>query len=81
MLENGIIKPSVNDYVRPVLAVTNADGGVCFVTDIHAENKQYIVLESATLPRIGWSVERIGSSESKLFSTLDLAQKYWQIPA
>ena len=79
MLDNDIIRPSTSNYTSPVLLVSKADGGVRFVTDFRKANAQNIVPESATLPRIDCSLESIGSSGAKYFSTLDLQQGYWQI--
>ena len=75
-----IIEPSINDCVSPVLLVSNVNGGVRYVTDFQKVNKYNIVPESATFVRIDCSIESIGSSGSKLYSTLELAQGYWMIP-
>ena len=80
MLEDDIIRPSVSDHVSPVLLVSKADGGLRFVTDFRKANMHNIVQESSPLPRIDCSLESIGSSKAQLFSTLDLAHGYWQVP-
>ena len=80
MLEDEIIRPSVSDHVSPVLLVSKADGGIRFVTDFRKANMHNIVPESSPLPRIDCSLESIGSSRAQLFSTLDLAHGYWQVP-
>ena len=80
MMEDGIIRPSTSNYVSPVLLVAKADGSLRFVTDFRKNNSQNIIPETATLPRIDCSLESLGSSRAKLFSTLDLLKGYWQVP-
>ena len=80
MLEDGIIRPSTSNYVSPVLLVTKADGSLRFVTDFRKMNSVNIVPESVSLPRIDDSLDSLGSSRAKIFSTLDLLKGYWQVP-
>ena len=80
MLEDGIIRPSTSNYVSPVLLVTKADGSLRFVTDFRKMNSLNIVPESVSLPRIDDSLDSLGSSRARIFSTLDLLKGYWQVP-
>ena len=80
MLNDGIIRPSTSNYVSPVLLVKKADGSLRFVTDFRKNNTQNIEPQTAPLPRIDDSLESLGSSNAKLFSTLDMLKGYWQIP-
>ena len=80
MLKDKIIQPSTSDYVSPVLLVEKADGSLRFVTDFRKNNSQNIQPVSSPLPRIDCSLESLGSSNAKIFSTLDMLKGYWQIP-
>ena len=80
MLKEDIIRPSTSNYVSPVLLVQKADGSLRFVTDFRRNNSQNIEPETSLLPRIDCSLESLGSSQAKIFSTLDMLKGYWQIP-
>ena len=77
MLETGAIRPSSSPWASPIVLVRKKDGTVRFCVD-------YRKLNDATkkdvhpLPRTSDMLESLAGA--KIFTTLDAASGYWQIP-
>ena len=77
MLETGAIRPSSSPWASPIVLVRKKDGSVRFCVD-------YRKLNDATkkdvhpLPRTSDMLESLAGA--KIFTTLDAASGYWQIP-
>ena len=78
MLDADIIRPSSSPFASPVILVNKSDGTYRFCTDFRGLNS-LIVLDSNPLPSVIDSIESLGASQAKYFSTLDLQSGYWQI--
>ena len=76
MLDQGIVVPSKSPWASPVVLITKKDSSTCFCID-------YRHLNSVTktgvfpLPRVDDSLDQL--SNSRYFTTLDLAAGYWQV--
>ena len=79
MLDDDIIRPSVSPYGSPVLLVSKPDGSYRMVIDYRYLNSQTVV-DNFPMIRISDSLESLGSSKAKYFSTLDLQSGYHQVP-
>ena len=76
MLEAGIITPVESSWTSPVVIVTKKDGNPRFCIDYRRLN--------AVMKRDRWPMPRVDEifdeiSGSKIFTTIDLFQGYWQI--
>ena len=79
MLSSGIIEESDSLLQSPVVMVKKKNGQLRFAVDyrkLNAVTKQF----TFPLPRLEDVFDTIGTSQAKLFSTLDLASGFWQIP-
>eukprot|EP00057_Strongylocentrotus_purpuratus_P010055 XP_011664529.1 PREDICTED: transposon Ty3-I Gag-Pol polyprotein [Strongylocentrotus purpuratus] len=76
MLEKGIIKQSCSPYASPVVPVRKKDGSMRICIDYRQLNAR-TVRDSFPLPRIEETLEALGGA--KFFSSLDLANGYFQI--
>ena len=79
MLDDGIIEPSNSVWNSPVVLVKKKDGTYRFAVDYRKLNK---ITQSIShpLPRLECVFDTIGQAQAKIFSTLDLASGFWQIP-
>ena len=77
MLEAGIIRESNSPYSSPVVMVKKPNGKLRFCVDYRKLNA-ITKKDAYPLPRIEDLMQAFGGS--KLFSTLDMASGYWQIP-
>ena len=76
MLTGGQIEPSDSPWSSPVVLVTKKDGGTQFCVDYRRLNDA-TVKDAYPLPRINNALNILGSKQ--WFSTLDLANGYWQV--
>ena len=79
MLKNDIIKPvSEGVFSSPTLLVPKKDGGLRFCADLREMNK---ILEEDVypLPLIRDVIDAIGTSQSIIYSIVDLRSAFWQI--
>ena len=76
MLEQGVIEPSDSPWASPVVLVRKKDGSLRYCIDYRKLN-DVTIKDSYPLPRIDESLDSL--SNTKFFSTLDLASGYWQI--
>ncbi|MES9902577.1 MAG: reverse transcriptase family protein [Sedimenticola sp.] len=79
MLEQGIIETSNSAWHSPVVLVKKKDGTFRFAVDYRKLN-QITHSISHPLPRLECVFDTIGEAHAKVFSTLDLASGFWQIP-
>ena len=77
MLKNGIIQPSNSPWAAPVLLVKKSDNTTRFVTDFRSLNK-ITKDDSYPIPLIDGILDKL--KDRKIFSTLDLAHGFFQIP-
>lgn len=79
MLQNDIIEPSTSEWQSPVVLVKKKDGSYRFAVDYRQLNKVTRPF-SYPLPRIEDIFDAVGEAKATMFSTLDLASGFWQIP-
>ena len=79
LLQNDITEPSMSPWQSPVVLVKKKDGTNRFAVDYRKLNSVTLPI-SHPLPRFEDIVDAVGSSQAQLFSTLDLASGFWQIP-
>ena len=79
LLESDIIEPSVSQWQSPVVLVKKKDSSYRFAVDYRKLNSVTQPI-SYPLPRIEEVFDSIGRKEAKIFSSLDLASGFWQIP-
>lgn len=75
--DQGIVKRAPTQFVNPLVAVVKRTGEIRMCLDARELNKR-MVNDYAQPPSIDEVFRRIGAR--KYFSTLDVAQAFWQIP-
>ena len=76
MLEQKVIEPSVSPWNSPICLVAKKSGEWRFCVDLRALNS-VTKLDTYPLPHIDETLDQL--SNSKYFSTLDMASGYWQL--
>ena len=76
MLHKDIIQPSQSPWASPIVLARKKDGSVRFCVDYRKVN-EVTRKDAYPLLRINDTLETL--SDSKIFSTLDLASGYWQV--
>ena len=76
MLHKDIIQPSQSPWASPIVLARKKDGSVRFCADYRKVN-EVTRKDAYPLPRINDNLETL--SDSKIFSTLNLASGYWQV--
>ena len=73
----GVVRPSVSPWSSPVVLTKRSDGRLRFCVDYRRLNDK-TRKDVYPLPRMDDVLERLGGA--KVFTTLDLANGYWQVP-
>ena len=73
----GVVRPSVSPWSSPVVLTKRSDGRLRFCVDYRRLNDK-TRKDLYPLPRMDDVLERLGGA--KVFTTLDLANGYWQVP-
>ena len=76
MLKQDVIEPSVSEWNSPICLAAKKSGEWRFCVDLRKLNS-YTRLDTYPLPRIDETLDSL--SNSKYYSTLDMASGYWQI--
>lgn len=77
LLDLGLISPSNGQWTSPIFFVKKKDGQLRLVVDYRKLNER-TVKDAYPLPQIDNLLDSMGGA--KIFSTLDAASGYWQIP-
>ena len=77
MLEKGVIVPSKSPFSSPIVMVPKKDGSNRMCID-YRKLDDLTVKDAYPLPRIGQTIDALQGAE--VFSSVDLASAYWQIP-
>lgn len=77
MLDQGVIRPSSSPWASPIVLVRKKDGSVRFCVDYRKLN-DITVKDVFPLPRTSDLLESFQGM--RIFTTLDAAAGYWQIP-
>ncbi|ETN00296.1 hypothetical protein PPTG_24275 [Phytophthora nicotianae INRA-310] len=76
-LDLGLIRPSTSPWASPVLMIRKPEGGIRFCIDYRKLNA-VTVKDSYPMPLIDDILDVLGNA--KLFSTMDIASGYWNVP-
>uniref|UniRef100_H3GAE4 Reverse transcriptase domain-containing protein n=1 Tax=Phytophthora ramorum TaxID=164328 RepID=H3GAE4_PHYRM len=76
-LQLGIIRPSISPWASPMLIIRKPDGGIRFCIDYRRLNS-VTVKDCYPTPLIDDVLDVLG--DAQLFSTMDIASGYWNVP-
>ena len=76
MLKKDVIRPSNSPWSSPIILVQKKDGSTRFCIDYRNVNA-VTIKDAYPMPRVDDTLDTLGGS--KFFSTLDLANGYWQV--
>jgi hypothetical protein len=79
MLDNGVIEAANSPWAAPVVLAPKKDGSWRFCVDYRGLNS-VTKKDSYPLPRIDDTLDALGNGDAQIYSTMDLASGYWQIP-
>ncbi len=79
MSDAKLIEPSMSEWQSPVVLVKKKNGTYRFAIDYRKLNLVTKPI-SFPLPRIEDVFDSVGKAKARLFSVLDMASGYWQIP-
>ena len=79
LLEQGFIEPSTSEWTSPVVLVKKKDGSFRFAVDYRQLNAVTRPM-NFPLPRLEDIWDAIGESHAKIYSVIDLASGFWQMP-
>ena len=79
LLACGFIEPSTSEWTSPVVLVKKRDGSFRFAVDYRHVNAVTKPM-SFPVPRLEDIWDAIGAKQAKIYSTIDLAGAFWQIP-
>ena len=79
MLQSDIIEPSTSPWTSPVVMVKKKTGDYRFAIDYRRLNRVTKPM-SFPLPRLEDIFDTVGNTNAQIFTTLDLASGFWQIP-
>ena len=79
MLKDGIIEESKSPWSSPVVLVQKKDGTTRFCIDYRKLN-DVTKKDSFPVPRVDDTLDALGNTKAQIFSTMDLASGYWQLP-
>ena len=77
LLPLGMIQPSLSPWASVIVMVKNKNGELRFCCDFRPLNA-VTIKDTYPLPRIVESLSRLG--KAKIYTTIDLAWAFWQIP-
>ena len=78
MLEDEIIEPSMSPFTSPVVLVQKPDKTFRLVIDFRKAN-QHLYAQTWPINHMEDELQSLGASKSRLFTTADLQQGYYQI--
>ncbi|KAG6612102.1 uncharacterized protein IUM83_15004 [Phytophthora cinnamomi] len=76
-LSQNLIRPSTSPWASPVLMIRKPDGGIRFCIDYRRLNA-VTIKDCYPMPLIDDILDVLGNA--KLFSTMDIASGYWNVP-
>ncbi|XP_037505621.1 uncharacterized protein LOC119381945 [Rhipicephalus sanguineus] len=77
MLQMGVIERSHSPYNAPTVLIKKPDGTNRFCVDFRRLN-EVLIADAEPIPRADCLIAEVGSR--KIFSKMDLAKGYWQVP-
>ena len=79
LLSCGFIEPSTSEWTSPVVLVKKKDGSYRFAVDYRQLNS-VTKPRSFPMPRLEDIWDAIGASNARVYSVIDLAGAFWQLP-
>ena len=79
MLDDGVIVESDSTWAAPVVMIKKKDNTFRFAVDFRGLNARTVPM-NFPIPDLQDALDSIGTSQSKIFSTMDLKSSFWQIP-